>query len=136
MTTLSLSLLLQLSLLATDGQNYADAYHKTEATGKPLVVLVGADWCPACQQMKNSVIPHLRRQGDLNQVAFAYVNTDADRELAGKLMKGGSIPQLIMYRKTATGWQRQQLVGAQSVGQTQVFLSQGEGPGSNKLTSR
>jgi thiol-disulfide isomerase/thioredoxin len=134
--TLSLSILLHVSVLAAGGHKYADAYQQTTATGRPLVVLVGADWCPGCQTMKNSVIPQLQRQGSLNRVAFAYVNTDAERDLARKLMNGGSIPQLIMYRKTAKGWQRQQLTGAQSVGDTQVFLSQGEDKSPTKLTSR
>jgi thiol-disulfide isomerase/thioredoxin len=134
--TLSLSILLHVSVLAAGGHNYADAYHQTASTGRPLVILVGADWCPGCQRMKNTVIPQLQRQGSLNRVAFAYVNSDGERDLARKLMSGGSIPQLIMFRKTAKGWQREQLTGAQSVGDTQVFLSRGENTSPTKLTSR
>ena len=137
MITLSLTILLQMSLVAADGHKYADAYHKTQSTGRPLVVLVGADWCPGCQTMKNAVIPQLRQQGTLNRVAFAYVNTEADRELATKLMKGGSIPQLIMFHKTADGgWHREQLTGAHSVGDTEVFLSKAETASPTRLTSR
>ncbi len=137
MTTLSLAILLQMSMLSTDGHKYADAYHKTASTGQPLVILVGADWCPGCQTMKNAVIPQLQRTGSLNRVAFAYVNADSERDLAGKLMSGGSIPQLIMYRKNASGaWQREQLTGAHSVGDTQTFLSRGEDSNPTKLTSR
>jgi thioredoxin-like negative regulator of GroEL len=122
-TALTLSLLLQISAFTTDGNHYAKAYETTLSTGQPLVVLVGAEWCPACQQMKNSVIPQVKRQGGLDQVAFCYVNTDADHSLAGKLMKGGSIPQLIMYRKTATGWTRQQLNGAHGAEETRDFIA-------------
>ena len=134
MTTLSLGILLQVSLLATDGHNYADAYQNTEATGKPLVVLVGANWCPGCQTMKNSVIPQLERQGSLNKVSFAYVN--ADSGLASKLMQGSSIPQLIMFRKTSSGWTREQLVGAHSVSDTNSFLARGTEEAPTRLTSR
>jgi thioredoxin-like negative regulator of GroEL len=122
-TALTLSLLLQISAFTTDGTHYAKAYETTVSTGQPLVVLVGAEWCPACQQMKNSVIPQVKRQGGLDKVAFAYVNTDADRNLAGKLMQGGSIPQLILYRKTSTGWTRQQLTGAHGAEETKDFIA-------------
>ncbi len=137
MTTLSLAILMHMSMLNTDTHRYADAYHKTASTGQPLVVLVGTDWCPGCQTMKNAVIPQLQRSGSLNRVAFAMVNADSDRDLAGKLMSGGSIPQLIMFRKTASGaWHREQLIGAHSVGDTQSFLSRGDEPTPTKLTSR
>jgi thioredoxin-like negative regulator of GroEL len=135
-TALTLSLLLQISAFSPEPAHYATAYETTVSTGQPLVVLVGAEWCPACQQMKNSVIPQVKRQGGLDKVAFAYVNTDADRSLAGKLMQGGSIPQLILYRKTATGWTRQQLTGAHGAEETQHFIAQGGLETSPKLTSR
>ncbi len=137
MTTLSFAILLHVSMFASDGHKYADAYQDTKATGRPLVVLVGADWCPGCQTMKNAVIPQLQRKGSLNRVAFAYVNADSEHELAGKLMSGGSIPQLIMYHKTTSGtWRREQLTGAHSVDATQVFLGRGEESTPTKLTSR
>ena len=115
MIGLTLSSLVQLSLLATPTtQSYDDAYRSAAESGKPLVVLVGAEWCPACQQMKQVVMPQLAKDGELSKVAFAMVNTDAEAGLAGKLMSGGSIPQLMIYRKTADGWKRQLFVGAQS----------------------
>jgi thioredoxin-like negative regulator of GroEL len=138
-TALTLSLLLQISAVSaasTDGHHYAKAYETMVSTGQPLVVLVGAEWCPACQQMKNSVIPQVKRQGGLEKVAFAYVNTDADHKLAGKLMQGGSIPQLIMYRKTADGWKREQLTGAHGADETKHFIGRAQEEATAKLTSR
>lgn len=126
---LFLAVALQISVLSTGNFTYRDAYERAEKTGQPLVVLVGADWCPGCQTMKQSVVPELVRQGVLNRVAFAMVNTDREQALAGQLMRGGSIPQLVMFRKTTNGWQRQQLTGAQSVGATVTFLTQGASPG-------
>jgi len=101
---------------------YGDAYREAERTGKPLVILVGADWCPGCNTMKHSVIPTLKQEGVMSNVSFATVNTDNERELASKLMQGGSIPQLIVYQKTEHGWEREQVTGAQSVSETRGLL--------------
>ncbi|HZZ73092.1 MAG TPA: thioredoxin family protein [Pirellulales bacterium] len=117
MISLTLTSLVQLAVLATPttAQTYDEAYRNAAETGRPLVILVGAEWCPACQQMKQVVMPQLARDGELNKCAFATVNTDADSTLAGKLMSGGSIPQLMIYRKAADGsWKRQLFIGAQS----------------------
>jgi thioredoxin-like negative regulator of GroEL len=124
MSHLTLNILLQVATLTAAGRDYATAYHETAETGRPLVVLIGADWCPGCQQMKYSAIPELEKKGGLNKVSFAIVNTDQQSELAGKLMRGGSIPQLVMYHKTQTGWARQQLTGAHSATEIQSFLAQ------------
>jgi thioredoxin-like negative regulator of GroEL len=117
------SALMQFSLLTTSVNSYDQAYKMTNETGRPLVVLVGADWCPGCQTMKRSVIPQLESRGSLKSVAFATVNTDQQQQLAGRLMQGGSIPQLIMFVKTDTGWQRKQIVGARSVSEIEAFLA-------------
>ena len=122
-----ISLVLQASIVATGANTYPVAYEKTNETGQPLVVLVGADWCPACVQMKNNIMPQVEKQGGLAKVNFAYINTDQQNDLAKKLMKGGSIPQLIMFRKTRNGgWLRRQLNGAHSVNETQTFVSKVE----------
>ncbi len=65
MTTISLAIVLQTAALVTttNSQSYADARANTAETGKPLVVLVGADWCPACQTMKNSAMAQVARRG-------------------------------------------------------------------------
>jgi thioredoxin-like negative regulator of GroEL len=94
---------------------YAAAYQDAQESGKPLVILVGASWCPACQSMKTSTMPAVAAHGGLSNVAFAYVNTDAQSSLATQLMEGGLIPQLVVYEKTADGYKLSRLVGAQSV---------------------
>lgn len=122
MTHLTLNLLLQAAALTAGGHDYATAFKRTEESGQPLVILIGADWCPGCQTMKQATMPELQRRGGLNKVAFAYVNSDHERDLAGKLMRGGSIPQLVVFRKTPDGWKRKQLTGAQSVSTVEAFI--------------
>ncbi|MCC9604465.1 thioredoxin family protein [Blastopirellula sp. JC732] len=108
-----LAVLLQ-ATMAGGEHDYKTAFQSADETGKPLLVLVGTNWCPGCVTMKRSVMPSLLRKGKLTGVAYAEVDADSDSGLAGKLMQGGSIPQLILYRKTNTGWRRSLLVGAQS----------------------
>ena len=126
MSTLALGFLLSLSALTTSDQTYATAYQTAiNDSSRPLVVLVGADWCPACQAMKTSVLPQVQQQGGLNNVAFATVNVDRDSAIAKGLMEGGSIPQLVMFVKTDKGWSRRQRTGNQA-----SRLSGLRGPGS------
>jgi hypothetical protein len=86
--------------------------------------------------MKNAVIPQLEKRGTLRKVAFTAVNTDQQGELARKLMRGGSIPQLIVFRRTAKGWRREQFTGARSVKETERFISRGSEPPGTPLTAR
>src|SRR4051794_35856609 len=99
MMQLTLNLLLQVAALtATPNRDYAAAYYGAERAGKPLVVLIGTDWCPGCHQMEKTALPEVEKRGGLRNVSFAYVNADKQSALAGKLMSGGSIPQLVVYQ--------------------------------------
>jgi len=122
---LTLATVLHVSLMATGGDTYADAHRETAETGRPMVVMVGTDWCMPCQQMKNTVLPEVRKDGLLSEVSFAMVNPDRDRDLAQRLTGGGPVPQLIMYRKTSEGWKRRKLVGGQSVTTVERFIKHG-----------
>lgn len=126
MTGLAATMLLQAALLTTGAQSYEEAFKEHEASGKPLLILVGADWCPACQTMKNGTLARMERSGKLKNVAFSQVNTDHNQKLASSLMRGGSIPQLVMFHKTDKGWQRQQLTGAQSEQAVQEMIGSAE----------
>lgn len=110
--------------LATSGaQPYHVAYQSAEAQSQPLLVLVGADWCPGCRTMKSSVMPRLARSGKLSRVSYATINTDAESELAGQLMRGGMIPQLIVFSRKADGqWYREQLTGTAGESQVQALI--------------
>jgi thioredoxin-like negative regulator of GroEL len=123
-STLVIAAVLHASL-ASGTDSYADARRLTEETGRPMLVMVGTDWCGPCQQMKKTILPQVRQHGLLRRVAFAMVNADRDQALAQKLTGGGPVPQLVMYRKTAGGWLRRKLVGGQSVETIEQFINEG-----------
>jgi thioredoxin-like negative regulator of GroEL len=125
MSSLTLAIVLQAALAAPVEPNYRDAYTEATHSGKPLVVLVGADWCPGCRTMHHSTMPQAAQRGMMKDVTFAQVNTDHDSQLARQLLVGGSIPQLVMFYQTPEGWQKKHLTGAQSLGSIESFLKVG-----------
>jgi thioredoxin-like negative regulator of GroEL len=110
---------------ANDGETYADAHQLTLKTGKPMLVMVSTEWCPACQVMKRRILPQIRERGLLRRVAFATVNPDSDGDLSRQLIGSGPIPELVMFRKTPRGWVRRVMVGSQSVENVEQFINQG-----------
>jgi len=121
-------LVLQTSILMTttaDAHPYSAARKNSNESGRPMIVLVGADWCPACVEMKNTVIPKVKRRGLLRRVAFAEVNVDRQQKLGRQLTDGGPIPQVIMYRKTRAGWRLRKLIGGQNVETVSAFIEEG-----------
>jgi thioredoxin-like negative regulator of GroEL len=117
----------QLTLLASGSDasaSYADAHREMNKTGKPLVVMVGTDWCGPCQTMKRSVLPKVREHGLFRKVSFAIVNADREQKLARQIIGGGPVPQLVLYRRTHQGWFRRKLVGSQSVETVEKFIQE------------
>jgi thioredoxin-like negative regulator of GroEL len=104
-------------------ETYEAAYKAMKEEGKSLVVLVGADWCPACQTMKTNVMPKLETAGKLKDVAFATVNIDHQARIGRSMMEGNLIPQLVIYTKTEKGWKLERLIGGQSVEAVEKFLA-------------
>ena len=131
MVHLTLNILLQAAAVTAGMHDYDTAFQQTTETGRPLVILVGADWCPGCRQMKDTAMPEVERRGGLNDVSFAYVSTDKQSELAGKLMKGGSI-----YQKTDSGGKRRQLTCAHAPSEIQAFIKSTAGESVPKISSR
>jgi thioredoxin-like negative regulator of GroEL len=101
--------------LGTGSDDYATAHRVQQQTGRPMVVVVGAEWCPACRDMKRLTLPLLERRGLFRDVCVAEVDADREPGLARKLMSGGTIPQTIVFGRTPAGaWRRTVLVGRQS----------------------
>jgi thioredoxin-like negative regulator of GroEL len=123
MAAFSAGLVLQLSILAAGADSYDQAQKQSTASGQPLLVLVGTDWCPGCVTMKNGVLPRMASRGGLGKVNYANVNADRERELASRLMRGGTIPQLIIFSKRADGeWHREQITGTASEAQVLALI--------------
>ncbi len=123
--SLGLVVVLQVVFLGGGSESYGEAHKATIEKGYPLVVVVGATWCPACQEMKLKVIPELKRGGILQNVAFAQVDVDEETELAAKLTEGGPIPQIVVYRKTPSGWRLRRLIGGHDLRTVEQFILRG-----------
>jgi thioredoxin-like negative regulator of GroEL len=95
-------------------QKYSDAYEASVKQQKPLLVVVSAPWCPACNVLKESTIRPMAKTGELDDVSLTVVNRDEDPELAKRLTGGEQmLPQIILYTPDNGGWQRQKLLGFQ-----------------------
>lgn len=90
---------------------YSLAYRQSMETQQPLVVIVGAQWCPACRKLENEVIPQIKQRGLLKRIALAVVDYDAETKIAQKLTRGGPIPQVHVFWKEDGRWKTQRLVG-------------------------
>ncbi|XZE36752.1 thioredoxin family protein [Pirellulaceae bacterium SH501] len=93
---------------------YEVAYKKAQEEKKPLVVLVGADWCVACKTMKNDTIAPMTKSGQLKEVVFTQVDKDAQPELASQVMQGNTLPQIVVFCEDDKGWKRFSLTGMQT----------------------
>ena len=116
--------LMQLSFLGAGETSYASAYHQATETGKPMLVLIGADWCPHCVTMKNSVMPQVEQAGLLQQVSYVSLNSDRHPQLAGQMMRGRSVPQLLVYYRTGSGWRMRHITGSTSSGNVNSIIRQ------------
>ena len=98
-------------------QNYADAYEQSVSEHKPLMVVVGAPWCPACNVLKDKTIRSMAQTGELDGVRLAMINRDDDPELAKQLTEGENmLPQIIVYTQDEVSkgtWKRRKLLGYQ-----------------------
>jgi len=124
-TNLTLAALLSAMTVGAGADRYDDAYHRSAETGQPIVVMVGAQWCGACRQMKQNTLPAVRSHGVLSEVSFAMVDLDEQGDLARQMIGSGPIPQLVMYRRTSQGWLRRKLVGVQSPEAVEAFIRRG-----------
>lgn len=101
---------------------YSDAYNQSQETGQPMLVVVGAEWCPSCVKMKHGPLSNLLRRGRLKRVHVATVDSDKQRTLAKRLMRGTMVPQVIVFAKTPEGWHREQATGLQSEEQVTAMV--------------
>ncbi len=93
---------------------YDVAYRQAQKEKKPLVVLVGADWCVACKTMKADTIVPMTKAGQLKEVVFTQIDKDAHPELASQMMQGNTLPQIVVFCESEQGWKRFSLTGMQT----------------------
>lgn len=125
MTSWAMFVCLPLVLAAGDEElGYSEAHRMTVESKKPLLVLVGAQWCGPCKQLKKEVLPQLRQRGAFRKVVFANVDVDRESQLAQQITGGGPVPQLVLYRNTGNAWVRRKLVGVQSVERLEQFINE------------
>jgi thiol:disulfide interchange protein len=124
MSGLTALIVLQHALFAANPATYQEALQDAQQHQRPLLVLVGAQWCPGCQTMKHQVFPSLARRGALKAVTFTTVDYDADSATAQQLMRVGTVPQLIVFSPLPSGkWHREQLVGETNEAEVQSLIS-------------
>lgn len=99
-----ITLLLAVAILGSDdgleplladqpGDAYAVAYERFQRDHVPLVVLVSADWCTPCQQLKEALRPWALRRD------LAFVVISNEHPAAAKIMSGRTVPQLVAWQK-------------------------------------
>jgi len=118
----SLLLLSVLTSAQVDRPSYETAYQKAQEENKPLLIVVGADWCAACKTLKAQTIDPMQSSGKLQDVIVTIVDKDSRPELAQQLMQGSSLPQLVVFAKSDSGWKKFSLSGIQSERRVQELL--------------
>ncbi len=99
---LQLTSLLLISVLTAsqvERPPYETAYQKAQEEHKPLLIVVGAEWCAACKILKAQTIDPMQSSGKLQDVVVTVLDKDERPELAQQLMQGSSLPQLIVFAK-------------------------------------
>lgn len=111
MTGWTIALMFQAMITTAPDMTYAQAYQQSVKTGKPLVILVGAEWCGACRNTKRTTISQLKREGAMKGVVYVSLDTDKHSGVTSKLMRGRTVPQMIIFHKDESGWHKQHMVG-------------------------
>ena len=124
----ALVIVLQMSLVSWNAQGYDKAYHQSLESGKPLLILVGADWCGACQVMKTRVMPQLQKQGVLKDIHCSEINLSHEEELANRISKVSTIPCIILFTKTDDKWEKCELIGMHNQKKVKEFLTKNTTP--------
>lgn len=94
---------------------YADAFKKAKIGDKPLLVLVTADWCAPCRQLKESTLPTLFQRDTFRNFHFAMMDYDKEPEIAAELIGDRGLPQLIMFEKSNGKWLRRTINGNKGI---------------------
>jgi len=100
-----------------DGNNQAIAHHE-----RPVLLMIGTEWCSSCHRMKTNVMPIVKKSNRFKEIVYIELDYDKRPALARKITKGGPVPQLIFFYKTSSGWKRKKLEGCQDIHAIIEFL--------------
>lgn len=103
--------------------DYKTAYYNAQKGDKPLLILVTAEWCPPCQQMKATTIPALQSRNRFENFHFAKVDLTLQERLGRQLIGDRGIPQMIMFEKHNGQWVRRYLRGMQTAEKVEAFMA-------------
>ena len=73
--------------------------------------------------MKKETIEPMKGSGELDDCVVVVIDKDARPELAEQLMRGSTLPQVVMFKQDADGWKRFSLTGMQSPTRMRELLS-------------
>ncbi len=95
-------------------KTYDEAAEEAQRSGRPLLVIVGAEWCPSCKVVKQEASVLMKDDSEFKDVILYPVDLDKSPEIASKIMRGKTLPQIIVFRKRPDGWKRFSLDGVQT----------------------
>ena len=99
----AVALCVGVSLFAKDfpkgSPDFADSMRAVKSaaktSGKPMVVVFSASWCPPCQAMKKSVYPSAKVAALHDKFEWAYLDVDdSDNAKVGAEFKVNGIPHI------------------------------------------
>jgi thiol:disulfide interchange protein len=103
--------------------SYEAAYQQAQKERKPLLVLVGADWCHACKTMKTDTIVPMKEAGHLKEVVYTQIDKDKHPEIASQIMQGNTLPQIVVFCESDKGWKKFSLTGIQTERRVKELLT-------------
>ena len=75
--------------------SYNTALSEAKKSGKPMIVVFSAAWCPPCQAMKKDVYPSAEVKAYHDKFVWAYLDVDeASNEAAMKQFAVSPIPHI------------------------------------------
>jgi thiol:disulfide interchange protein len=122
MVQVILTLVLAVNGASSKALTYEQALEQAQKDNKPILVVVGAKWCAACEVMKRETIEPMKAAGELKDVVVTYLDKDQRPELAQQLMKGETLPQVVMFCKEKDQWRRLSVTGMQTKPRLQELL--------------
>lgn len=101
---------------------YDQAYNNAMVDKKPLVVLIGADWCDGCRVMKHGILPKI-----FNKIKYRngvhYTVVDCESEIGKSILNGSdTIPQVAIFVQSNNKWIRKTLIGTKAESEVELLL--------------